>query len=348
MAAGAGLAAAFFAAGAACVVKNEVSTSKIVHKNDGKCARCGDAKAPAAAASTRLRLCGRLGFGGSRLRGRGCARRRGVMNAQFAHQAREQCAGGAQPSTARAFATLAGLGATAFAAGAFFAAAFAGVAFLAGVFAMAARAGVASATLAFAPAGAARAARGAPGERKSDANGVGRRAGWRHRPQRHDDSTSAASSRSATRSALRDPRRGAQYVQEVRINACAAPRRVAACTGSLSSLPQRGVQAAPEAYRLTRHAQVHRPRGGYRAKPGQVVRAARHQRRVRMPPPFAARAPALGRLRPRSHDSATMWALRSLCAAASSALKRPVLSPPCLRSEAWRAVSEAGGQRRAG
>ena len=230
------------------MVKNEVSTSKIVHTNDGKCARCGDAKAPAAAASTRLRLCGRLGFGGSRLRGRGCARRRGVMNAQFAHQAREQCGSVAQPSTARAFATLAGLGATAFAAGAFFAAAFAGVAFLAGVFAMAARAGVGSATLAFAPAGAARAARGAPGERKSDANGVGRRAGWRRRPQRHDDSTSAASSRLATRSALRDPRRGAQYVQEVRINACAAPRRVAAYAGSASSLPQRGLQAAPEAY----------------------------------------------------------------------------------------------------
>ena len=248
LAAGAAAAAGFFAAGAACVVKNEVSTSKIVHTNDGKCARCGDAKAPAAAASTRLRLCGRLGFGGSRLQGRGCARRRGVMNAQFAHQAREQCGSVAQPSTARAFATLAGLGATAFAAGAGFAAALAGVAFLAGVFAMAARAGVGSATLAFAPAGAARAARGAPGERKSDANGVGRRAGWRRRPNGLTISTSAALSRSATRSALRDPRRGAQYVQEVRINACAAPRRVAAYAGSSSSLPQRGLQAAPEAY----------------------------------------------------------------------------------------------------
>ena len=90
---GAAALAAGFLAGAACAgAKHEVSTSKIVHTDDGKCLRRGGAEAPAASARARLGLGGGLGLRSNGLRGRACARRRGVMNAQFAHQLASKCA----------------------------------------------------------------------------------------------------------------------------------------------------------------------------------------------------------------------------------------------------------------
>ena len=164
-------------------------------------------------------------------------------------------------ATRRAFfSTLAGLGATAFAAG--LAAGFlaAGLLALEGAFAMSVHGTRARQHRSRSrPADGARAAGGAPGERKATRTEQG---GVRDGRRRSNGRPSARFPRQQPvkrRAPRRRQRgRGARYVQEVRINACAAPRRVAAHARSTSH-SQRACASAPEPYRLTRHAQVHRP-----------------------------------------------------------------------------------------